>query len=157
MEATPAPLSHTQKLPDVHAWASGAAIHVCLKLCVCLDAGIVLLVNAAFVACCLRTICLRIFWPNSQQSAPPAASAAADVPQAAVARGGAAPDASHGAAHISMTAVIQPNDEVNASADNLLPGGIVQKPPRLLAVSDCHLTSHQRLRLSIGHVHHSQT
>ena len=82
-----------------------------------MDAGIVLLVNGAFVACLLRTICLRIFRRNSQQSVPPAASAPADDPQAAVARSGAGPDASNGAAHISMTAVIQPNDEVYTSSN----------------------------------------
>ena len=43
------------------------------------DAGAVLLVNGAFVLCCLRIICLRIFWRNSQPSAPSAAPAAADV------------------------------------------------------------------------------
>ena len=80
------------------------------------DAGAVLLVNGAFVLCCLRIICLRIFWRNSQPSAPSAAPAAADVPQAGSARGGEGPNADNGAAHISMTAVIQPNDEVCASS-----------------------------------------
>ena len=83
-----------------------------LKVYLRWDAGAVLLVNGAFVLCCLRIVCLRIFWRNSQPSAPSAAPAAADVPQAGAAEDGAGPDAGTVAAHISMTAVIQPNDEV---------------------------------------------
>ena len=128
------PLSHTKEpKARMHGQVVRLYMHV-LEAHIRLDAGAVLLVNGAFVACCLRIICLRIFWRNSQSSAPSAAPAAADVPQAEAVRGGAGPDAGNGAAHISMTAVIQPNDEVCASSKVFPSGEFTYKPFLLLII-----------------------
>ena len=81
----------------------------------------VLLINAAFVACCLRIVWTRIIYNRGEDPAPSSgAAAASDEPQPGVAGGGGASCGDSSGAHISMTAVIQPNDEVRQSTMHLL-------------------------------------
>lgn len=78
-------------------------------------AVVVLLVNAAIVGYCLRIIWKKIFSPSREQAAS-SAPTAADVPEPGIAGGGPGAQDEQRSSHISMTAVIQPNDEVRQSA-----------------------------------------
>jgi hypothetical protein len=75
-------------------------------------AAMVLLVHAAFIGCCLRIIWTRLLFPDAGEPTGSPVLAAADTPQPDVAGCGSRASDGGGGAHIAMTAVIQPNDEV---------------------------------------------
>ena len=85
-------------------------------------------VNSAFVACCLHIVWTRLCSPSAREPAPSAAPAAADDPQPGVAGGGPGYEENTPGAHIGMTAVVQPNDEVGESFYCITTEGVISSP-----------------------------